>query len=84
MTTIVYRADAYFETVKKMIQLIGCEVPRKFRQQVMKILDNSLMFPMLGLPYRIQIVKRERVLFDHKPEHFLQSVHILWLVEGIT
>ena len=40
-------SHSYLETIKKMIELLRCEVPRQLGQQVMNVLDNGLMFTSL-------------------------------------
>ena len=75
---------AVLETLEQVIQLLRGKVPGQLGQEVMNVLHNSLVFSVLSSPDVIEIGQGERLFLDHEPDHLLQFLHILGLVEVIS
>ena len=67
-----------------MIQLLRLEVPRKFGEQVVDVLNDRLVLASLRCPHAVQVLQSERLLLDDEPKDLLQLLNVLDLVHGVT
>ena len=73
----------HLKTLKESVQLLWGEVPRQLGQQVVNVLDDGLVLALLTGPDLVQVLNGQDLLSDAEPQHLLQFLHVLWLVEVV-
>jgi len=71
------------EALEEVVQLLCGEVPGQLGKQLVHVLHDGLVLARLSRPDVVQVLQAERLLLDHEPDHLLQLLHILGLVQAV-